>query len=250
MFQFPFVRLAHRFCRHYGSLAVSCGYQTTESSYPLARTFTRQFASDRGVVGRQSSPRNRKIADDVKEYKEAVKNGNLAEFDKCLIPISEAHIFPRIKTTSLSTKRIVIHDESTKTPVTLVLVAFRSFADNQLSSWRTPFSEKFPEGQWFDVTVNESFSAQALSGFVQRWQRGRTDQALHDYFVSFNDRAREPLESLLLARNRMYGYVLLLDRQARVRFRGSGMANSEAIDTLSTSCREILTEEERADNSM
>ncbi|KAI0562675.1 ATPase assembly factor ATP10 [Gracilaria domingensis] len=209
----------------------------------VSQSITRNFVADQGAKGHETPPRSRRLADDIKEYNEATSSGRLARFDSSLIPIAEAAVFPRIKTTSLSTKRIVIHDEASHVPVTLVLVAFRSFADDQLASWRETFTHHFPQGRWFDVTINESFGAQALSGFVQRWQRGRTDQALHDYYVSFNDRAREPLESLLLSRNRMYGYVLLLDRKARVRFRGSGMANPAAIDALLESGKQLITED-------
>ncbi|PXF46333.1 hypothetical protein BWQ96_03989 [Gracilariopsis chorda] len=216
-------------------------------STPSITVTHRSFASDNGTSPQQKPTRSRRFADDVREYNEATRTGRIAQFDTSLIPVSKANIFPRIKTTSLSTKRIVIHDEAADSPLTLVMVAFRSFADDQLASWRFPFSEHFPEGKWFDVTVNESFGAQALSGFVQRWQRGRTDQTLHDYYVSFNDRAREPLETLLLSRNRMYGYVLLLDRKARVRFRGSGMANSHAIDVMVDCGQQLMKEDSVAE---
>lgn len=130
-----------------------------------------------------------------------------------------------------------------------MLVAFRSFADSQLCSWRSAFST-LPDhqAQWFDVTVNESFAAQALSGFIQRWQRGRTDPALHDFYVAFNSKAREPLEDLLLSSNRMYGYVLLLDSNSRVRFRASGLASAEGSAALMKCAQEIIMENSSTDD--
>ncbi|CAN8064543.1 unnamed protein product [Agarophyton chilense] len=225
-----------------GQLAPASSRRQTIFRYELP-SITRYYAGDQGPKAQQAPTRSRRLADDIKEYNEATSSGRQARYDTSLIPIAEAAVFPRIKTTSLSTKRIVIHDEAGRVPLTLVLVAFRSFADDQLASWRTAFTLHFPQGHWFDVTVNESFGAQALSGFVQRWQRGRTDQSLHDYYVSFNDRAREPLERLLLSRNRMYGYVLLLDRKARVRFRGSGMADSGAVKALLDSGKVLIKED-------
>lgn len=187
----------------------------------------------------------RRIADDLKEYKQRVATGNTASFD--FIAADDASVFPRIKTTSLSTKRIVIHDEALKKSVTLVLVAFRSFADDQLQSWKNAFLSALPQDsvQWYDVTINESFGAQALSGFIQRLHRSRTDPSLHDYYVAFNSKAREPLEALLPSQNRMFGYVLLLDRQARVRFRASGMASDEGLDALLSSAKELMSEEQK-----
>lgn len=187
----------------------------------------------------------RRLSDDIKEYKERAATGSTASFDSTLIASDIANVFPRIKTTSLSTKRIVIHDEAMKNAVTLVLVAFRSFADDQLQSWRTAFAEALPRDstQWYDVTINESFGAQALSGFIQRLHRSRTDPALHDFYVAFNSKAREPLEALLPSRNRMFGYVLLLDRHARVRFRASGMASKRGLDAMISSANAILAED-------
>lgn len=195
-----------------------------------------------------NSPRRRSMAQDIKDYSEAQKAGSASTYDTTPIPISAAQVFPRIKTTSLSTKRVVIHDKASQKGVTLVLVAFRSFADAQLQSWRDTLAH-LPEGssQWYDVTINESFGAQAFSGFIQRWQRSRTDAALHDYYVSFNSKAREPLESLLPSTNRMYGYVLMLDRQARVRFRASGMASEEGMEAFLQCARKVLEENGQKD---
>lgn len=189
----------------------------------------------------------RRITEDIKEFNQRAATGTTATFDHALIAIERAKVFPRIKTTSLSTKRIVIHDEAQTSSVTLVMVAFRSFADDQLQSWRQAFLSSLPPERikWFDVTINESFGAQALSGFIQRLHRGRTDPALHDYYVAFNSRAREPLEVLLPSVNRMFGYVLLLDGRARVRFRASGMATQKGVETMLRCANELVLEGER-----
>lgn len=183
------------------------------------------------------------ILKDIREYAANANRGTASKHDLGLIPLSEAKVFPRIKTTSLSTKRIVISDEASRSPVTLVQVAFRSIADEQLKPWREAFvSSVGPDGQWYDVTVNESFAAQALSGFVQRWQRGRTDSQLHDFYVAFNNYAKEPLEGLLLSTNRMYGNILLLDRHARVRFRAFGVPEQSGIDTFLSCAHQLIND--------
>lgn len=189
----------------------------------------------------------RRIAEDLKEYNKRAATGTTATFDHALIATEQAKTFPRIKTTSLSTKRIVIHDEALTSSATLVVVAFRSFADDQLQSWHHAFVSELPPERvkWYDVTINESFGAQALSGFIQRLQRGRTDPSLHDYYVAFNSRAREPLEVLLPSVNRLFGYALLLDRQARVRFRASGMATQEGVETMLRCARRLIAEDGR-----
>lgn len=205
-------------------------------------TRRRMFVTDAGEKSGKDPPK-RRMRDDMEEYKARLMTGSTAWFDEGLIQVDDAKVFPRIKTTSLSTKRMVIHDEAREVDVTLVVVAFRSFADEQLQSWKQSFIEgmRGEKVKWFDVTVNESFGAQALSGFVQRMQRGRTDVSEHDYFVAFNSKAREPLEVLLPSTNRMFGYALLLDAQARVRFRASGMATEEGKQAMLSCAKQLTT---------
>lgn len=178
--------------------------------------------------------RRKSIREEIEEHSKLVNEGRSTKYDSKLIPFSESLQFPRIKTTSLSTKRIVITDEAKKyPPVTLVLVAFRNFADVQLMPWKDFYTLKFPNLKWYDVTVNESFASQAFSGFVQGWQRSFIeDIQLHDYHVAFNSKARQPLEDLLITNNRMFGNVLLLDRLGHVRFRAAGSPNDQALSVL------------------
>eukprot|EP00177_Eucheuma_denticulatum_P008098 GFKZ01014757.1.p1 GENE.GFKZ01014757.1~~GFKZ01014757.1.p1 ORF type:complete len:288 (-),score=29.23 GFKZ01014757.1:779-1546(-) len=210
--------------------------------------FLNTFSTNTKPTTSPSHPPPRRLSEDLKEYNSRLSTGTTAAFDSHLHPSHSADPFPRIKTTSLSTKRVVISDKAHANAVTLVLLAFRSVADQQLLSWRDAFTSHLGSHAiaWYDVTINESFGAQALSGFVQRMQRGRTDVAEHDYHVAFNCRAREPLERLLPSGNRLFGYVLLLDREGRVRWRASGLASKEGVDVMVRCARELIEEDERA----
>lgn len=219
-------------------------YSQTRCLTNAAQSENNKSTHAAGDASASSAPRRQSMTRDIREHAEKVKHGSACTHDNGLIRPDDAKIFPRIKTTSLSTKRIVIHDEASSKAVTLVMVAFRSFADDQLLPWREAFVRAFADkGGWYDLTVNESFSAQALSGFVQRWQRGRTDPALHDFYVAFNSRAREPLESLMLTTNRMFGNVLLLDRNARVRFRASGPPSDDGLEALLNCAKQLLDDD-------
>ncbi len=215
----------------------------------------RTFCSNREVSGHVSkrTAQPKRSGEELRELRARGEVG--VGCDPGLLPAETASVFPRIKTTSLSTKRIVIHDEAARASATLVLVAFRRYAEEQLSSWRSPFlaalegepvvPHRRRVGQVFDVTINESFGAQALSGFVQRLQRRTVDSHLHDYYVAFNDRAREPLEVLLPLDNRLYGYALLLDSKARVRFRAAGMADEHTLKPFVKATRSLVEEDVR-----
>lgn len=197
--------------------------------------------------------RARTTGEEIRELRTLGEAG--AFVDASAFSASDSAIFPRIKTTSLSTKRVVIHDKAAQASATLVLVAFRRFAEGQLASWRRPFLDAVADarvaphrarvGQVFDVTINESFASQALSGFVQRVQRRSVDARFHDFHVAFNDRARKPLEKLLPLNNRLYGYALLLDAKARVRFRAAGLADEEAVVPFVEAARALIEEDAR-----
>lgn len=192
-------------------------------------------------------PKRKSMVREIREHAAMMEDGSAFRLsDSSLIAATDSGVFPRIKTTSLSTKRIVIQDEAARYPITLILVAFRNVADDQLAPWREAFVSNFQQhGRWFDVTINESFASRAFSGFVQQWQRARTNSALHDYIVAFNSPAREPLEDLLLTSNRMFGNILLLDRQARVRFRAAGSPTPGNLQTFITCARQLVLEDEK-----
>jgi ATP10 protein len=156
--------------------------------------------------------------------------------------------FPALSMTSLSGNRVVICDRAGDAAVTLVLLAYRSFADTQLASWRAPFAEAFggePRAQVFDVSVNETFAAQTLSGFVRRLQRSSIEKSAHEFHLSLNEPASEDLELLLPSDNKLFGYALLLDRNARVRFRAAGMASAEARESIVAATKQIILLDEQ-----
>lgn len=173
--------------------------------------------------------------------------------DRTLLPIEAAKLFPRIKTTSLSTRRVCIADSSRKASSTLVMLAFRRYAEGQLSGWADSYREllaALPEvgarksGQLFDCTINESFASQFLSGFVQRYQRSSVPYDQHDFHVAFNAELR-PLEGIfpISPPNRLLGYVLLLDPSARVRFRAAGHADEPSLQLFTQAVRQLIEED-------
>jgi ATP10 protein len=156
--------------------------------------------------------------------------------------------FPELGMTSLSGSRVVISERAGDAAVTLVLLAYRSFADTQLASWRTPFEGALgaePRAQIFDVSVNETFAAQALSGFVRRLQRSSISENAHEFYVALNEPAGDNLEALLPSDNRLFGYALLLDRDARVRFRAAGKASAEAQEAIVVAANQIILLDEQ-----
>lgn len=190
------------------------------------------------------------MGDQLRELKRAsVERGGTASVDDGLVAPGDSRPFPALEMVSLEQEAVVIRDEAARASVTLVLLAYRSFADDQIASWRAPYDAAFAtddRAQMFDVAVNESFAARMLSGFVQRFQKRKVEAALHHNTVAYNVDACKRLEALLPSRNRLFGYALLLDREGRVRFRAAGMATSEARATMVTAAKQLVLDEERA----
>eukprot|EP00171_Calliarthron_tuberculosum_P003052 IDg3052t1 len=227
---------------------------------PPDRVKSRHFCTDRHSPAKSSSDSptwstaaGRRTGDEPAELR--LRGDVAVGVDSTLVDPTKAAVFPRIKATSLSTKRIVIHDECTNASATLVLIAFRRCADRQLDSWRSPFVNLLADkglangclqsAQIFDVTINETFTSQALSGFVQHRQRSWVHVDLHDYYVAFNDRLRKPIEDLLPIQNRLYGFALLLDSSARVRFRGAGIADERSLKIFLNAANKLVEEDSR-----
>jgi hypothetical protein len=188
------------------------------------------------------------IGEQLRELKRVtVERGGTASVDEGLLPAAGAHTFPAREMTSLSGGRVVIQDAASAAGVTLVLLAFRSFADDQLASWRAPFANAFGGRdvcvQTFDVSVNETFAAQMLSGFVQRLQRSKIASGLHEHHVALNAEAGASIEAILPSKNRLFGYALLLDRDGRVRFRAAGTSTAASQAALVAAAEQLLLDD-------
>jgi hypothetical protein len=186
------------------------------------------------------------MGEQIRDLTRSTREGNgMFDVDREIVSASAAPLFPRLEMTSLAGNEIFIQEAARDAKLTLVLLAFRSFADSQVASWRDPFEAEFrlqSDSQIFDVSVNETISAQALSGFVQRLQRRHVDKALHSYYVALNGRASDSLESVLPSNNRLIGYALLLDNNAKVRFRTAGMADEASSVKLLNAARQLIEE--------
>lgn len=177
----------------------------------------------------------------------------VAAVDSGLEAAASARFFPAVRMASVGGEEVSVREAACGAPMTLVLLAFRSFADVQVASWREAFVDEFggtgeSDAQGggplvFDVSVNETFSAQMLSGFVQRLQRGRVADGMLSRTLALNEDMGPEIERLLPSKNRLFGYALLLDREGRVRFRAAGMATDDARAELLAAGKKLILED-------
>lgn len=253
---FLFLRFVHRLSFH--AFAMFAPALRRQLLRPCSSYLPRYFSTDpsSSSSGSASTPllRTSNVPTMKSQLKELRQLGEVAvSMDRSLLPVEDAKFFPRIKTTSLSTRRVCIADSSRKASSTLVMLAFRRYAEDQLTGWADayrhllttlPESGDSKNGQLFDCTINESFASQFLSGFVQRFQRSSVPYDQHDFHVAFNAELR-PLEGIfpISPPNRLLGYVLLLDPSARVRFRAAGHADDPSLHLFTLAARQLIEED-------
>jgi len=177
--------------------------------------------------------------DEVKEFS---RNREGANDGDAVVAADVAKRLHRFKTTSLSTKRVVLQDEAAKWDATLVLVAFRESGGVQLRSWQEAVGPA-DVGSWkvYSLVVNEPWLYQALSGWTQSNMRRSLTPDLHDFYLSYNARD-DQLATSLLTPNRLYGHVLLLDHVGRIRWRAYGAADDSGLSALRTARTSVIAE--------
>ncbi|KAJ8908253.1 hypothetical protein NDN08_008344 [Rhodosorus marinus] len=199
----------------------------------------RWMSSSRDRVKAQAEEIMKREFRDLYDAKYAKKRATVSG----LIAKEHSIVFPRIKTTSLSTKRIVIQDEAKKARATLLELSFRMSGANQNKQWIDMCEKSLRElkVQSLYLTVNETFLYRALSGFIQSTQRRKIPLRDHDSYIVFNSPGDEILK-LTQNSNRLVGYLLLLDREARVRWYGYGAPDESSVHSLQEAANAVVEE--------
>ncbi|KAL3700332.1 hypothetical protein R1sor_018354 [Riccia sorocarpa] len=200
---------------------------------------------------------NRGYFDDFKELKKT--GGKVASASQNLLPAVGAVQFPKLTTydTRGGTVILPISDAAvsatgqTSGPkqATLVCLAFRASAQSMIESWTTLFRTSFHSSQnveLFHVSVVDSWflSLRPVKSILLRTMRSPVlstgseppGKALYSFGDSYYFRKQLGIPNVLS------GYVFLLDKKGRVRWRASGFATSEELASM-ISCIERLLEE-------
>eukprot|EP00188_Purpureofilum_apyrenoidigerum_P003886 Plantae.Rhodophyta-Purpureofilum_apyrenoidigerum.ctg4191.p1 GENE.Plantae.Rhodophyta-Purpureofilum_apyrenoidigerum.ctg4191~~Plantae.Rhodophyta-Purpureofilum_apyrenoidigerum.ctg4191.p1 ORF type:complete len:240 (+),score=37.73 Plantae.Rhodophyta-Purpureofilum_apyrenoidigerum.ctg4191:291-1010(+) len=160
-----------------------------------------------------------------------------------------ATVFPRIKTTSLSTKRIVIQDEAKKADATILNIAFRQSGMEQILEWHNLLASRMPRPKYRDLhlIVNETFLFRALSGFIQSSQRRKIPVEQHDQHIVYNNSA-DGILALTNSSSRVVGYLFLLDREAKLRWYGYCKPTEESVNELADSINKLAEETKKEEH--
>lgn len=200
---------------------------------------------------------NRGYFDDWRELKKT--GGKVAPASTSLTPIAGAPKFPflEVHVPRGSTSLSLPLDDGKHMGVTLICMAFRASAQSMVVSWSLPFAQKFAGSKWhasikvFEISLIESsvLSFWPIRKLLLRTMRGANhgikggEELERKVMYAFGDTYF--LRKTLGVPNLLSGYVFLLDKKGRVRWRASGMATEEELVSM-VSCTSRLLEEEES----
>lgn len=193
---------------------------------------------------------NRGYFDDFREMKKT--GGKIAPASTSLTPIAGSPRFPLLEVYIPKGPALTLPLEDYN--ATLVCVAFRASAQPMVLSWSSPFAQKFADSKSrdsikvFEVSVIESLvlSVWPIKQLLLRTMRG--SQGTHEahelertVVYAFGD--TYDFRKVLGVPNLLSGYAFLLDRKGRVRWRASGMATEEELESMASCTSRLLQEE-------
>jgi ATPase complex subunit ATP10 len=119
---------------------------------------------------------------------------------------------------------------------TLVAVSFRDFGYKLLDTWIEPFESALQDKDRVEIVklnLSEGWlNKWVLQILIQQLMKKNTPVQEHDRTFLFFKNDLEPFRDALRMHNVLTGYVFLLDGLGRVRFAGSGSADSKEIENL------------------
>lgn len=161
-------------------------------------------------------------------------NGKLFAAPAGLLPAAgDARVADAFRLRALSGRSLdVLPDIVARGRASLLTVSFTSFADPMVESFRLPFLQQRPaDTRLVDLRPIPSLLKYAVwAPFVRRAALRAVPEALQDtYFVY---RGGKELRAMLGVPNLFGGYAFVLDRAGRVRWRASGFATEQELDTM------------------
>lgn len=185
--------------------------------------------------------------DDFRQFRDT--KGKIFHSTDKLVSSAAAPLFPAISTTSPDGLSLSLPLASpVKNVITLTCIAFRAGAQDMIEQWATPFSAAFSD---HSKLVNIVELALVESSVMSMWpfkgillkEAGKTVRPYQvpvHMLSHFGD--ADPIRKTLGLTNRLTAYVYLIDRDGKIRWRGSGHPEEQEVRILIQCGQELLGE--------
>lgn len=204
---------------------------------------------------------NRGYFDDYRDLKK--HGGKLATASQSLLPAMDSIQFPTLKVESHNGKQLILPpgqtcadeklETSPNTEVALVCLAFRANGQGLVKPWILPFINSFKAVDNIGIYEISYVDSWFLSLAPVKWlllramRSSRTEckvDRMERIFYAFGD-SYEFRKSLHVT-NLLTGYIFLLDKHGRVRWRAYGKSTDEEVSSM-ISCTSQLLDEQKND---
>eukprot|EP00123_Amoebidium_parasiticum_P016878 comp23620_c1_seq1/m.40220 comp23620_c1_seq1/g.40220 ORF comp23620_c1_seq1/g.40220 comp23620_c1_seq1/m.40220 type:complete len:257 (-) comp23620_c1_seq1:304-1074(-) len=169
---------------------------------------------------------------DVREFNR--NKGKLFTAEASLTPVNESVAFPFISGTSLAGSQVNL-PSALIGKTSLVCLGFRDFSLSQLKSFREPFEDALKNDaryQVIELSVLERWAWRLMGPLIRLSLRRQLPPQRHAQYVLVGGSGGVAFKETMGVRNKIFGYVYLVDGQGMVRWKACGMAEPQEIASM------------------
>eukprot|EP00002_Diphylleia_rotans_P022517 TRINITY_DN4409_c0_g2_i3.p1 TRINITY_DN4409_c0_g2~~TRINITY_DN4409_c0_g2_i3.p1 ORF type:complete len:254 (-),score=49.59 TRINITY_DN4409_c0_g2_i3:1762-2523(-) len=125
---------------------------------------------------------------------------------------------------------------ATKKKASLVTVAFRSFSEGSINSWIQAYKSEFHDPSLHNIVqisvVDHWFWAKLRFLLLSSMRKSIAAENHSNHICIFGDETAVRVQNDLKIKNRLQGHVLVVDHEARIRWKSVGPAYPEGIEDM------------------
>jgi hypothetical protein len=148
-------------------------------------------------------------------------------------------VFPKLSAETLS-KKAIEFPKDVKGKPTIIVIAFKREAQDQIDPWLAAISKKFKnkEINYYEIPMM-SGGYKIISGIIDGGMRGGVPPALHDFVASYYGNLDNYISYLNIKKDKNC-YLFLLDKNGIIKFKTESAINANKLQELEKNVAALL----------
>jgi hypothetical protein len=148
-------------------------------------------------------------------------------------------VFPNLSAETLS-KKAIEFPKDVKGKPTIIVIAFKREAQNQIDPWLAAISKKYKKKEinYYEIPMM-SGGYKIISGIIDGGMRGGVPPALHDFVASYYGNLDNYISYLNIKKDKNC-YLFLLDKNGIIKFKTESTINPVKLQELETNIGALL----------
>ena len=148
-------------------------------------------------------------------------------------------VFPKLSAETLS-KKAIEFPKDVKGKPTIIVIAFKREAQDQIDPWLAAISKKFKnkEINYYEIPMM-SGGYKIISGIIDGGMRGGVPRALHDFVASYYGNLDNYISYLNIKKDKNC-YLFLLDKNGIIKFKTESTINANKLQELEKNVAALL----------